>query len=523
MAAPFFLKGKKILQELCKSNFSWDDAVSDDYIVEWERWKKELQLLENLKMERCFKPSKFGKVIDCSLHHFSDASQDGYGQVTYLRIVDEKGYIKCSLVMAKSRVPPTKFVSIPRLELTAAALSIKVSAMLRRELAIHPTIKEYFWTDSEVVLGYVNNDAKRFKIFVANRVQLIRENSDVNQWMYVDSRSNPADDTSRGISPSNQEKVNRWLNGPEFLWLDESKWTTHGKKDIPEVDQDDPEVKIKLSVHVTSAGDEGITSTVQNRISSWSKLLRVTAWVMRWIKIVRKRVNKTNVEEGSPTQLHVLSVEELKAAEVVVIKGYQRKEFNEEFMVLDGHRNKKLRESIGSLNLYVGEDGLIRVGGRLQQSNLDEKVMHPVILPKKGKLTEMIIRWCHQKTAHSGRNITLNEIRTSGYWVIQGNSAVKEMISRCVTCRRLRGKVGKQIMADLPQDRLKEEPPFTYCGVDMFGPFEIKERRNTLKQYGALFTCLASRAIHIEMTKSMDTDSFILALRRSIARRGNIR
>ena len=125
MAAPFFLKGKKILQELCKSNFSWDDAVSDDYIVEWERWKKELQLLENLKMERCFKPSKFGKVIDCSLHHFSDASQDGYGQVTYLRIVDEKGYIKCSLVMAKSRVPPTKFVSIPILELTAEALSTK--------------------------------------------------------------------------------------------------------------------------------------------------------------------------------------------------------------------------------------------------------------------------------------------------------------------------------------------------------------------------------------------------------------
>ena len=156
--------------------------------------------------------------------------------------------------------------------------------------------------------------------------------------------------TSCGISPSNQEKVSRWLNGPEFLWLDEPKLTTHGKKDIPEVDHDDPEVKIKLPVHVTSAGDEGITSTVQSRISSWSKLLIVTAWVMRWIKIVRKLVKKTNVEEGSPTQLHFLSVEELKAAEVVVIKGYQRNEFNEEFMVLDGHRNKKLRESNGSLD-----------------------------------------------------------------------------------------------------------------------------------------------------------------------------
>ena len=101
---------------------------------------------------------------------------------------------------------------------------------------------------------------------------------------------------------------------------------------------------------------------------------------MRWIKIVKKRVNKTNVEEGSPTQLHVLSVEELIPAEVVVIKGYQRMKFKEEFMVLGGRRNKKLRESIGCFNPFVGEDGLIRVGGRLQQSNLDEKVMHPDIL-----------------------------------------------------------------------------------------------------------------------------------------------
>ena len=257
------------------------------------------------------------------------------------------------------------------------------------------------------------------------------------------------------------------------------------------------------------------------RISLWSKLLRMTAWVMRWIKIVRKRVNKTNFEEGSPTQLHVLSVEELIAAEVVAIKGYQKTEFKEEFVVLDGCRNKKLKASIGCWNPYVGEDGLIRVGGRLQLPNLDEKVMHPAILPKKGKLTEMIIRWCHQKTIHSGRNVTLNEIRTSGYWVFQGNSAVKEMISRYVTYRRLRGKVGKQIVADLPQDRLKEEPPFTYYGGDMFGPSEIKERRNTLKRYGTLFTCLESHAIHIEMTKSTDTDSFILVLWCFTARHGN--
>ena len=108
-------------------------------------------------MERCFKPSsKFGKVIECSLHHFSNANQDGYGHVTYLRIIDEKGYIKCSQVMAKSRIPSEKFVPISRLKLTAVALSMKVSTMLRRKLTMHLTIKEYFWTNGVVALGYIN-------------------------------------------------------------------------------------------------------------------------------------------------------------------------------------------------------------------------------------------------------------------------------------------------------------------------------------------------------------------------------
>ena len=107
--------------------------------------------------------------------------------------------------------------------------------------------------------------------------------------------------------------------------------------------------------------------------------------------------------------------------------------------------------------------------------------------------------------------MTLTEIRSSGYWVMQGNSVVKGLISKCVTCQRLRGKVGEQLMADLPPDRTKEELPFTYCCVYMLGQFEIKERRTTLKQYGAIFTCLASRAIHVEMMKTLKTDSFILA------------
>ena len=117
--------------------------MPDDYIKDWNKWKRELKLLEGLEADRCFTSSKFGKVIDCSVHDFSDASQNGYGPVSCMRLVDQKSMIYCSLAMAKSRVTPIKFVSISRLELAAAALSIKVSVMLRKELTIHSKIEEY--------------------------------------------------------------------------------------------------------------------------------------------------------------------------------------------------------------------------------------------------------------------------------------------------------------------------------------------------------------------------------------------
>ena len=118
--------------------------------------------------------------------------------------------------------------------------------------------------------------------------------------------------------------------------------------------------------------------------------------------------------------------------------------------------------------------------------------------------------------------MTLNEVRKR-FWVTRANSAVRRCIIHCVTCKRLRGTVGEQKLSDLPQDRLTPAPPFTYCAVDFFGPFSIKDKRKELKRYGVLFTCLASRAVHIETANSLDTDSFINALRRLIARRGPIR
>ena len=138
-------------------------------------------------------------------------------------------------------------------------------------------------------------------------------------------------------------------------------------------------------------------------------------------------------------------------------------------------------------------------------------------------MSQLIIRYFREKTAHSIRWMTINEIRNAEYWIINCTSAVKSLIKKCVTCRHLIGSICQQEMADLPRERLFQEPPFTYCSNDMFGPILVKEGRKKMKRYGCCFKCLSNRAIHIESTNSLSTDSFIEALRRFVSRRGNIR
>ena len=146
-----------------------------------------------------------------------------------------------------------------------------------------------------------------------------------------------------------------------------------------------------------------------------------------------------------------------------------------------------------------------------------------ILLPQNGTVTELPIRWYHAKTAHGERDSTLSEIRSNGYWIIDENSKTRQIIFKCVTRRSLRGRFGEQNLADLPYERTTEAPPFTYCGIDMFGLFYIKEKRSELRRYGAMFVRLASRAVHIDVTHQINNDTFIEALRRMTARRGNVK
>jgi hypothetical protein len=526
LVAPFILTGKRILQDLCKEEKDWDEPVSDDTRSRWEKWRSQLPLLAEVIIPRCYKGPKLTQPKQVELHHFSDASLDGIGQCSYLRLTDMNGRVSTALVMAKARVAPAKSMTVPRLELTAALTSARVSNFLMKELQ-YENIVQYFWTDSKVVLGYINNDAKRFHIFVANRVQEIRDYSQPSEWGHIETKVNPADLASRGLSAQELKDSDLWWKGPPMLLT--SKVIPSDSSSCSEIAADDPEVR-RITAHATQTKVARERSDILDRfthISDWIKMKRVMALCLRFRKRLRQNRKGNYNLRNRKGRLETISVEEQQIAEKELLKLVQERHFETELSQLrstrkDG-RSPHKKSDLHRLDPYLCKDGLLRVGGRIRHSSLPGDVLHPLILPKEGPVTKLLMAHYHSRCGHGGRGLTINTIRSNGYWIIGIRAIVTSHIWKCVACRRLRGPPLQQKMADLPKDRLEPAPPFTYSAVDYFGPFLVKEGRKTLKRYGALFTCLLSRAVHLEVANELTTDSFLNAYRRFVCRRGRVR
>ena len=539
IVSPVVLKGKLMLRELVQQKADWDDPVPEEMRPRWEKWRAELKDLEKLEAQRCVKPPNFGELKSAEIHSFADASQFAVGQVSYLRLVNEDDQIHVSFLMGKARVAPLKLVSIPRLELTAAVISVNVAQELSREIDLDVDATVYY-SDSTVVLGYIQNEARRFHVYVGNRVQTIRAKTLPESWHHVKSKDNPADIASRSATPKELLNTPSWLNGPDFLWQTELPKKT---EDVPPLDENDPEVR-KVTVHAVQVQSHRrpLDINIFNRFSSWFKMKRAVALARKYIDILRTRVlqkrmsPKQNAAEKNSSK--AIIVEDLTKAEYLILKNVQQHHFHEEIIELRKLDQTKLEtntelkakakrlkqtSSIQRLDPFLDASGLVRVGGRIRRSDLSLQEKHPIILPKNSHITTLVIRHYHDAVQHQGRLLTLNEIRQAGYWIIHGRSAVSNVIHKCVKCRRQRGVTETQKMADLPLERTKETAPFTYTGVDVFGPWYIREGRKHVKRYGCIFTCMASRAIHLETLNSMDTDSFICALRRFMCRRGSVR
>ena len=449
--APVVLIGKQILQQMCSNQSGWDSPLPQDLRASWERWRSSLFHLENLQIPHCYKPEAFGEVQSVELHNFSDASTTGYGQCSYLRLQNANGDVHCSLVMGKSQVVPLKPITIPRLELTAAVLSVKMSAVLMQELE-YDNIKEFFWTDSNVVLGYILNEAKRFRVFVANPVQQIHYHSNSSQWRHVRTTENPADAASRGLTSENLVNQSDWLTGPKFLWENQIP-----DCDSPEMNlsESDPEVKrLRSLVTQESEFPPFFESERLDRFSEWLKAKKAVARCMKYkAQLMARAMMKSNLDKVTPVNMNI-TVEDLHAAELVIIKSVQCEVFQEDIKILSSNTNKanvrlfrkslKKSSSLYNLDPFLDKNGVLCVGGRIGRATATNEFKHPIILPRKHHITQLVIRHYHDRVEHQWRGMTINEIRANGFWVLGCSSAVSYHIRNCITCRKLRSQAQVQ-------------------------------------------------------------------------------
>lgn len=510
LISPILMKAKILLQLMCKAKLNWDQQLGEGELKRWREWKGQMQKLKLVSFPRCVRDGEV-PVGKMQLHIFADASELGYGAVAYTRMAGAIGY-QCRIVMSKARVAPLKVVTIPRLELSAAVLAVRLCKAISKDFdeefeSIH------YWTDSVIVLRYIHNTTARFATFVANRVQEILESTKLEQWRHVRSELNPADYASRGLSVCDPG-MQLWINGPDFLRLTKEEWPVNA---LLPVSEEGLETR-RIMMHIEREADTA-TDLLLRHYSDWFRLKKAVAWYRRFASYLR-------VMKGSQLTLKVgrLSVDEIEQAEKSLLRFVQRSRYPREFtQIVDGVRGEgKVDWRTSELRKLCPRerDGLLVVDSRLRLANIPDAFKFPIILPKEHEITTAIIMYYHQHEGHSGTSHILAKIRER-FWVTHGATTVKRTLRKCLRCRILNATSMKQKMAPLPIQRVDNGwYPFQYTGLDYFGPFQVKRGRRLERRYGCLFTCLQCRAVHLEVAQSLSTDSFVLALKRFINRRG---
>ncbi|XP_076389571.1 uncharacterized protein LOC105662854 [Megachile rotundata] len=500
LIGPVITCAKLVMQQLWQLRTDWDESVCQEIHHQWVEYRKELEYLSRIRIPR----RALVSLVQVELHGFSDASERAYGACVYLRSREKSGNWETGLLCSKSRVAPLKTVSLPRLELCGALLLAQLISKVKSALRIQ-ICDERYWCDSTITLAWIHSIPGRWKVFVANRVAQIQALTDKEKWSHVSSSENPADLISRGISPNKLESQQVWWSGPSWLQREAQHWP-------------------QLSVKLDSIPDERKKSVVVavscsdirqffNRYSEFKRLVRVIAYCLRFVNNSRKH----RKSEGKG-----LTVDELVGAQETLIRMAQKEMFSTEFNILNKGQDVLKQSPLKSLAPFIDEAGIIRVGGRLNNAPIAYSNKHPILLPAKHPLTDLIIKDEHHRLLHAGCQHVVASLRER-YWPINCMQNVKRVVRNCVRCFRVNPQGIQYPMGQLPAVRVTPARPFLNCGVDYAGPFTTKDRTRskvTLKSYICIFVCFATKAIHIELATDLSTDAFINCLRRFIARRG---
>nr|XP_061832460.1 uncharacterized protein LOC133616862 [Nerophis lumbriciformis] len=498
---PYTTRAKILVQRLWAKKRSWDDPnLPPDILQAWSSWERELPELANISLPRTYAPLELATdTTEYTLHVFCDSSEQAYGSVAYLTTrTNDTVYV--SFVMARSRVAPKRQQSMPRLELCAALTGAQLSSLLHKELTLC-IAQTFLWTDSTTVLTWLTSQSCRFKVFVGTRVSEIQELTASHTWRYVDTANNPADDLTRGKTLAELAAPNRWIQGPAFLRRPPDEWPSCPSITEPE---DRGELKHSVFCALTQTSPPPKIPDL-TRFSSWRELVKAT----------QQSLHGAAADPASPLC-------DLRDAEVHLLKTSQADGFSEEIRCLRAGKPVPPSSRLSTLAPELDPTlGLIRVGGRLRRLDSSSPTdIHPILLDPRHAVTTLLIKEMDAQLHHPGPDRVFAEMRRY-YWVLRGRQAIKKYQRACTGCMKWRGKPVVPRMADLPSARLRLlKPPFFSTGVDCFGPYMVKAGRRSEKRWGIIFKCLTTRCIHLDLLTSLDTDAFLLALRRFIARRG---
>lgn len=510
--APMTIQAKLLFQKLWSEpcqNIGWDEKVPDAIEKQWLKIKFELPNLNNISLPRWIN-NEYNRII--KLHAFCDASEKAYACVIYNQTTLPTGEYKTTLLAAKTKVAPIKKkTTIPRLELCAAVLLAKLLERTTKILAEYE-LRVYCWTDSKVVLAWLQGSQNKYEKYITNRTTQITNIVPAINWGYVKTSENPADCATRGLLPSKLVNFSLWWEGPK--WLKEQQ----NQGLIPTETYTTKEGSLTNcyttnKTEPTTSKNELIDSLLE-RHSNIDRVARILAWTMRFADASRKRRS---------TECFELTLSEINNALSIINKSVQRYYFENEIISLNKNGKLPNKSNILKLNPFLDSKGVLRVGGRLGNSSLPEETKHPILIPGEGRLTQLIIEKAHQRTLHGGARLMLAHTRNN-YWIISGNRTVKKALRKCIRCRRYATTRTEQLMGNLPKERITPSRPFSHTGIDFTGHVDVKINKGrgikTCKGYIAIFICMCTKAVHIELVSDLSTQTFIAALKRMCARRG---
>ena len=474
---------KILLQKMWASGMDWDDLFLGDLASKARKWFKELEDLPIIKVYRCLRLGQEEEMLSQTLHTFVDASQDAYGAVVYSRATYKSGAVSIRFFAAKSRVAPLAATRIPRLELMATVLGLRMAGSISRVLNASLD-QATFWSDSMNVLLWIRGRSRSFKPFVANRVGEIQTVTDPKQWRYVSTNKNPADVLTRGLKLSELTKNENWRTGTDFLGHEESEWPANKVF----IEQGAAKVEVKksnseLPDHFNHLYDERAMITINQehpswrlnpkRFSSWKRFTRVHAWVRRFVDNCRGRARQNG--ELKPS--------EIEDTEVQVIKSAQREAFPEEYLALQRRKELPKNSKLLAFRPRLDEEGQMRCDSRLKYAEfLSHDARFPIILPCKHQVTKLIVKYFHEKGNHaSGTNQTLAVLSTR-FWIISGREEILQWEKECNECRRRRPKLQSKLWR--PFHRLQTSvitPTFCANSCRFWGTFRHNSRKKISK------------------------------------------